>query len=114
MVIGTHPTYAGEFNDVLDGSGSKQLYDSPEEINLIYCNVKSSSLLESSGSVLSDHCQKLLHIENLTLQTPINKAVLLMDLSLVINCKEHLLVSECIVLNSEIISQVQACRHRRC
>lgn len=82
----------GEFNDVLDGSGSKQLYDSPEEINLIYCNVKSSSLLESSGSVLSDHCQKLLHIENLTLQTPINKAVLLMDLSLVINCKEHLLV----------------------
>lgn len=38
--------------------------------------------------------QKLLDIENLTLQTPRSKATLVRDLSLVVNNKDHLLVSE--------------------
>ncbi|KAF9674504.1 hypothetical protein SADUNF_Sadunf10G0134100 [Salix dunnii] len=73
----------GEFDDVLDSSSSKCLSSSVEEISLTYCNERSSLLLESNGSVLIDRCQKVLDVENLTLQTPTSKATLIRDLSLV-------------------------------
>ncbi|KDP37481.1 hypothetical protein JCGZ_06921 [Jatropha curcas] len=82
----------GEFDDVLDSSSSKCLSDS-EEISLSYCNVSSSLVLESNGSMPIDNFQKLLNVENLTLQTPTSKATLIRELSLVINEKDHLLVT---------------------
>lgn len=84
----------GEFDDVLDSDSSKSLSEPLEEICLTYCNVKSSPLFESNGSVPIDMSQKLLDVENLTLQTPTSKTTLVRDLSLLINEKEHLLVSE--------------------
>ncbi|XP_043810989.1 ABC transporter D family member 2, chloroplastic-like, partial [Manihot esculenta] len=83
----------GEFDDVLDSSISKHLSELSEEISLSYCNFRNSLVLESNGSVPVDNCQKLLSIENLTLQTPTSKATLIRDLSLVINEKDHLLVT---------------------
>lgn len=83
----------GEFDDVLDSSSSKCLSSSVEEISLTYCDERSSLLLESNGSILMDRCQKVLDLENLTLQTPTSKAILIRDLSLVINKKDHLLVT---------------------
>ncbi|XP_021673581.2 ABC transporter D family member 2, chloroplastic isoform X2 [Hevea brasiliensis] len=82
----------GEFDDVLDSSSSKQLPELSEEISLSYCNYRSSLILEFNGSIPVDSRQKLLSIENLTLQTPTSKATLIRDLSLVINEKDHLLV----------------------
>lgn len=69
-----------------------------EEISLTYCNERSSLLLESNGSIIMDRCQKVLDIENLTLQTPTSKATLIRDLSLVINKNDHLLVCELICI----------------
>lgn len=88
--------HTGEFDDVLDCSSSKFLLDADpiEEIHLVYCNTKSSVELESNGMMPTDKCQKLLDVENLTVQTPATKATLVRDLSLVINQKEHLLVSD--------------------
>lgn len=86
--------HTGEFDDVLDGSSSKFLSDPIEEIHLVYCNIKSSVELESNGMMPTDSCQKLLDVENLTVQTPASKTTLVRDLSLVINQKEHLLVSD--------------------
>ncbi|PNT17160.1 hypothetical protein POPTR_010G176400v4 [Populus trichocarpa] len=83
----------GEFDDVLDSSSSKCISSSVEEISLTYCDERSSLLLESNGSILMDRCQKVLDLENLTLQTPTSKAILIRDLSLVINKKDHLLVT---------------------
>ena len=80
--------YTGEFDDVLDSSSSKHLSDT-EQISLAYRNVG----LESNGSMPIEKCQKLLDIENLTLQTPTSKATLIQDLSMVVNKKDHLLVS---------------------
>ncbi|XP_030964624.1 ABC transporter D family member 2, chloroplastic [Quercus lobata] len=79
----------GEFDDILDSSSSKSLSDPSEEICLVYNSVRSSPVLESNGSMPKD---KLLDIENLTLRTP-SKATLVRDLSLVINEKDHLLVT---------------------
>lgn len=87
------PMYAGEFDDILDNSSSKDLSDPSEEINLVYDDVKSLTLLESNGSMAMDKCQKLLDIENLTLLTPKSKTALIWDLSLEIYEKDHLLVS---------------------
>ncbi|CAK7326010.1 unnamed protein product [Dovyalis caffra] len=83
----------GEFDDVLDSSSSKCLSSSVEEISLTYCSEQSSLLLEANGSTLMDKCQKVLDIENLTLQTPTSEATLIRDLSLVISKKDHLLVT---------------------
>ncbi|GAV64877.1 ABC_tran domain-containing protein/T2SE domain-containing protein/ABC_membrane_2 domain-containing protein [Cephalotus follicularis] len=82
----------GEFDDVLDSSRPKLLSESSEDIRLVYCNIKNSRLLSSNGSMTVDKSQKLLDMENLTLQTPRSKAMLVRDLSLVINAKDHLLV----------------------
>lgn len=81
----------GEFDDVLDSSLNGPS-ESSEEICLSYCNVKSSLPLECNGSAKVDKSQKLLEVENLTLQTPTSKAILIRDLSMVINLKDHLLV----------------------
>ncbi|XP_062158233.1 ABC transporter D family member 2, chloroplastic [Alnus glutinosa] len=81
----------GEFDDVLDRSTSKSVSDPLEEIRIVYHSVRSSHALESNGSMPKDVHQKLLDLENLTLQTP-NKATLVRDLSLAINEKDHLLV----------------------
>ncbi|KAK9274515.1 hypothetical protein L1049_021764 [Liquidambar formosana] len=83
----------GEFDDILDSSNSKSLPDSLEEIQLVYCNVKNSVSLESNGSMPLDKRQKILDIEDLTLQTPTSKATLIRDLSLELNDKDHLLVT---------------------
>ncbi|XP_034679513.1 ABC transporter D family member 2, chloroplastic [Vitis riparia] len=83
----------GEFDDILDNSSSKDLSDPSEEINLVYYDVKSLTLLESNGSMAMDKCQKLLDIENLTLLTPKSKTALIWDLSLEIYEKDHLLVT---------------------
>ncbi|KAA8523378.1 hypothetical protein F0562_009801 [Nyssa sinensis] len=82
----------GEFDDVLDSSSSKCLHDSLEEIHLTYCNVNNSTFLKSNVSMPLDRSQKLLDIENLTLETP-SKATLVRDLSLKIYEKDHLLVT---------------------
>uniref|UniRef100_A0A2P2K4K3 ABC transporter family protein n=1 Tax=Rhizophora mucronata TaxID=61149 RepID=A0A2P2K4K3_RHIMU len=83
----------GEFDDILDGSSSKFLSDSSEEVTLAYCNVKRPLTWESpNGYIPTGKTQKLLHIEDLTLQTPISKGILIRDLSLVINKKDHMLV----------------------
>lgn len=83
----------GEFDDVLDSSNSKSLSDSPEEIRLVYCGVNNSPSLGSNGTMPLDKCPKILDIENLTLQTPTNKATLITDLSLEINDQDHLLIT---------------------
>ncbi|XP_050233734.1 ABC transporter D family member 2, chloroplastic [Mercurialis annua] len=80
----------GEFDDVLDSNNTKNLSDT-EEISLSYCTVSSLGL-ESNGCLPVEKCEKLLDIENLTLQTP-SKATLIQDLSLAINKKDHLLVT---------------------
>ncbi|XP_059661899.1 ABC transporter D family member 2, chloroplastic isoform X2 [Cornus florida] len=82
----------GEFDDILDNSSSKFLSDPIEEIHLTYCNVESSMYLKANGSMPMDNAQKLLDIENLTLQTPSN-ATLIRNLSLKIYEKDHLLVT---------------------
>ncbi|KAJ4824083.1 Canalicular multispecific organic anion transporter 1, partial [Turnera subulata] len=79
----------GEFDDVLDSSSSKSSTESLEEISLSY--VKSAPVYEYNGSA-PIASQKLLEVESLTLETPTSKAVLIRDLSLVINRNDHLLV----------------------
>lgn len=83
----------GEFDDVLDSSSSKNLSEPLEKICLTYCSVKSFPTSKCNGALSPEKSQKLLDIEDLTLKTPTSKATLVRDLSLVINEKEHLLVS---------------------
>ena len=83
--------HVGEFDDVLDSGSSKSSEDSLKEIQLSYDNVKKLTLPEVNGSMPLDDNEKLLVIENLTVQTP-TKSVLVKDLSLQINEKDHLLV----------------------
>lgn len=85
--------YAGEFDDVLDSRSSDSVSDPSEEICLEYHRVRRSPVLDSNGSMTKDSCKKLLDIENLTLQTP-SKATLVKDLKLMVNEKDHLLVSD--------------------
>ncbi|KAI9161913.1 hypothetical protein LWI28_021973 [Acer negundo] len=83
----------GEFDDVLDSSNSKGLSDPLETICLTFSNAINSPVLESNGSMPAEESRKLLDVENLTLQTPTSKATLVRDLSLVMDEKEHLLVT---------------------
>ncbi|XP_052207305.1 ABC transporter D family member 2, chloroplastic [Diospyros lotus] len=83
----------GEFDDVLDSSSSNPLSDPSDKIVLIYCNMQTSTSLQSNGSMILDNHQELLDIENLTIQTPSNKATLLRELSLKIYEKDHLLIT---------------------
>ncbi|XP_068667282.1 ABC transporter D family member 2, chloroplastic [Aristolochia californica] len=83
----------GEFDDVLDRSIASPVPDSRQEICIQFLDVKRSSILESNGSLplVKDH--KLLEIENLWLETPKSKRTLIRDLSLVVNNKDHLLIT---------------------
>lgn len=81
----------GEFDDILDRSTSKYPDDSTQHIHLICCNVCPG--FEGNGPVTMHKFQKLLHIENLTLQTPTSKTTLIKELSLQINCNDSLLVT---------------------
>ncbi|XP_050371447.1 ABC transporter D family member 2, chloroplastic [Argentina anserina] len=81
----------GEFDDYLDISSQRQS-DPAEGISLTYCNVKTLAELEPNGSMPIDKHEKLLAIENLTVQTP-SSSTLVRDLSLVINNNENLLVT---------------------
>lgn len=94
MITALLPMHTGEFDDLLNSSSSKFVSEPVEEIDLRYCSIKSSNEIESNGMVSTDKCQKLLDVDNLTVQTPGSKATLVRDLSLAINQKEHLLVSE--------------------
>lgn len=86
-IILTSFKHPGEFDDVLDSSSSLEPL---EKIHLTYCNLKNPTLLKSS--VPLDKCEKLLDIENLTLETPTSNATLVRDLSLEIYETDHLLV----------------------
>ncbi|KAI6691697.1 hypothetical protein NL676_028525 [Syzygium grande] len=80
----------GEFDDILGSSTSKYADDSTQHIHLICHNACLG--FEGNGPVTMDKFQKLLHIENLTLQTPTSKTTLIKELSLQINCNDSLLV----------------------
>ncbi|PRQ53848.1 putative fatty-acyl-CoA-transporting ATPase [Rosa chinensis] len=80
-----------EFDDYLDIS-SQRPSDPAEGISFTYSNVKTLAELEPNGSIPIDKQQKLLDIENLTVQTP-SSTTLVRDLSLVINNNENLLVT---------------------
>uniref|UniRef100_A0A1D1Z8Q0 ABC transporter D family member 2, chloroplastic n=2 Tax=Anthurium amnicola TaxID=1678845 RepID=A0A1D1Z8Q0_9ARAE len=84
----------GEFDDVLDGTHSSYLLEpaSTLEISFLPNNIKNPSLFPSNGSIPLAECNKLLEIQNLTLQTPKSGRILVSDLTLVINNKDHLLV----------------------
>ncbi|KAJ7982121.1 ABC transporter D family protein [Quillaja saponaria] len=82
----------GEFDDILDNSSSTSLSDPLEEIHVAYKNFKYSPVLESNVSTPLENCGPLLEIDSLTLKTP-SQAILVRDLSLVINDKDHLLVT---------------------
>ncbi|XP_057950010.1 ABC transporter D family member 2, chloroplastic isoform X2 [Malania oleifera] len=82
----------GEFDDILSSSGSKCPSTSLEEIHIAYCDVK-TTFVEFNGPTPLTKRQKLLDIENLTLQTPARKTTLIHDLSFEINEKDHLLIT---------------------
>ncbi|XP_019443662.1 PREDICTED: ABC transporter D family member 2, chloroplastic-like isoform X3 [Lupinus angustifolius] len=81
----------GEFDDILDRSSSKTLSDTIEDIHVSYKDFRSSSVLETNGSIPPEKYETLLEIENLTLKTP-SESTLIRNLSLVIKEKDHLLV----------------------
>ena len=83
----------GEFDDLLDKSSSDDLTDSVDNVLIVYQNVKSTTdkTLDSNGSLEAGSHKKLVELENLTLVTP-EKSAILMDLTLSINEKDHLLV----------------------
>lgn len=83
--------YSGEFDDVLDNSIPTPVSSHEQNISILFTN---SSSCESNGSVFVKN--KLLEIENLTLQTPKSNRVLIEELSLVIDDRDHLLVSHII------------------
>ncbi|XP_023737010.1 ABC transporter D family member 2, chloroplastic [Lactuca sativa] len=78
----------GEFDDVLDSTSSNGTLEAMDEIQLTYCNVK-----DLSESMKASDTQNLLELENLSVQTPTNKALLIRDLSLEIHENEHLLIT---------------------
>lgn len=88
----------GEFDDYLDGNSSSSVLSDPleEEIRIMYCSKNTngpSSFLQSNGPTMLDNRQVLLHIDNLTLQTPLSKGILIRNLSLIIHETDHLLVT---------------------
>ncbi|XP_064953079.1 ABC transporter D family member 2, chloroplastic-like [Musa acuminata AAA Group] len=83
----------GEFDDILDDNESYITeHESNDEVNILFINNKDPSLLVSNGYVPQVERHQLLKIQNLTLQTPRRKNILITDLSLEINEKDHLLV----------------------
>ncbi|URD90067.1 SbmA/BacA-like family [Musa troglodytarum] len=83
----------GEFDDILDDSESYITeHESNDEVNILFIDNKDPSLLVSNGYVPQVGHHQLLKIQNLTLQTPQRKNILITDLSLEINEKDHLLV----------------------
>lgn len=83
----------GEFDDLLDSS-SENLLESTEKISIVYSSVKTPSFtsLDSNGSITGESRKKMVDLENLTLVTPEN-ATLLLDLTLTIHEKDHLLIT---------------------
>ncbi|XP_028799652.1 ABC transporter D family member 2, chloroplastic isoform X3 [Neltuma alba] len=83
----------GEFDDVLDRSGSSKLHSNTiEEIFVTYKCSNISSILESNGLMnLQEKIDTLLEIKNLTLKTPTG-ATLIRELSLTIKGKDHILI----------------------
>ncbi|KAJ0230407.1 ABC transporter type 1 [Hirschfeldia incana] len=79
----------GEFDDLLDNSIIRDPSHTMDEIELTYQSAGRSSLLDSNGSVQN---QKLLEIEELTLQTPTNGTTLVHNLIADIYDKDHLLI----------------------
>lgn len=83
----------GEFDDILDDNESYITeHESNDEVNILFIDNKDPSLLVSNGYVPQVERHQLLKIQNLTLQTPRRKNILITDLSLEINEKDHLLV----------------------
>ncbi|KFK35525.1 hypothetical protein AALP_AA4G002100 [Arabis alpina] len=82
----------GEFDDLLDNNIFRDPSDTMEEIELTYQSAGRSSLLDSNGSIQSRQKEKLLEIEELTLQTPTNGTTLVHNLSVDIYDKDHLLI----------------------
>lgn len=78
----------GEFDDLLDNNITRDPSHTMDEIELTY----QSSLLDSNGSVESRQNQKLLEIQELTLQTPTNGTTLVHNLTADIYDKDHLLI----------------------
>ncbi|CAL9138651.1 unnamed protein product [Musa acuminata var. zebrina] len=84
----------GEFDDILDDNESYITeHESNDEVNILFIDNKDPSLLVSNGYVPQVERHQLLKIQNLTLQTPRRKNILITDLSLEINEKDHLLVT---------------------
>ncbi|CAH8306279.1 unnamed protein product [Eruca vesicaria subsp. sativa] len=82
----------GEFDDLLDNNITRDPSHAMDEIELTYQSAGSSSWLDSNGSVPSRQKQKLLEIEELTLQTPTNGTTLVHNLIADIYDKDHLLI----------------------
>ncbi|KAL0696206.1 hypothetical protein Bca4012_063386 [Brassica carinata] len=82
----------GEFDDLLDNNSTRDPSQIMDEIKLTYQSAGTSSLLRSNGSVQSRQNQKLLEIEELTLQTPTNGTTLVHNLIADIYEKDHLLI----------------------
>lgn len=83
----------GEFDDLLDNNIFRDPSYTMKEIELTYQSARKSSLLDSNGSIKSQQHQKLLEIEELTLQTPTNGTTLVHNLSADLYEKDQLLVS---------------------
>ncbi|ERN20070.1 ABC transporter D family member 2, chloroplastic isoform X1 [Amborella trichopoda] len=82
----------GEFNDVLDDTGTSYSSGAMQEISISYANERQSHSLQSNGAILVEERHKLLEIKQLTLQTPRINVTLVRDLSLVVHSREHLLI----------------------
>lgn len=84
----------GEFDDVLDGT--HEMYPSESERNVklsFLCNSAENLIRQlSNGHAPAVEHQKLLEIQNLTLETPRSRRILISDLSLEIDCMDHLLI----------------------
>lgn len=90
---------AGEFDDVLDSTGSSGHAEALEEIQLTYSKVNDSTYSKSKKDL---DTQKLLEIESLTVQTPTNNALLIRDLSLEVCNNEHLLVRTLLTFSNQV------------
>jgi len=87
----TNFAQAGEFDDVLDRSSSNSLTDTLEDIQITYKGFRSSSALESNGSIPPEKFGTLLEVEDLILKTP-SESTLIRDLLLTIKERDNLLV----------------------
>lgn len=82
-----------EFDEVLDDNElDKSISGSQREITLLYSGIKNSSSTQSKELMRRGDYHKLLEIQNLTLQTPKTRNILIRDLSLEINVNDRLLV----------------------